>query len=49
MEENRKIWDFKLSEKDMHAISDMDIGYSEIIDHSKACTAKWLNNWKIHE
>lgn len=49
MEENINIWDFELSEKDMHTISGMDIGYSEIIDHSKACTAKWLNEWKIHE
>ena len=49
MEENINIWDFELSEKDMHTISSMDIGHSEIIDHSSACTAKWLNNWKIHE
>lgn len=49
MIENRQIWDFELNEKDMHTISVMDIGYSEIINHNSACTAKWLNEWKIHE
>lgn len=49
MIENRGIWDFELSEKDMRTISAMDIGYSEIINHNSACTAKWLNEWKIHE
>ena len=49
MEENRNIWDFELSEKDMKTISGMDIGHSEIINHSSACTVKWLNEWKIHE
>jgi len=49
MIENRQIWDFELNEKDMHTISAMDIGYSEIINHNSACTAKWLNEWKIHE
>jgi 2,5-diketo-D-gluconate reductase A len=49
MKENINIWDFELSEQDMKAISGMDIGYSEIIDYSNACTSKWLNGWKIHE
>lgn len=49
MIENRQIWDFELNEKDMHTISAMDIGYSEIINHNSACTAKWLNEWKIYE
>lgn len=47
--ENMDIWDFKLSETDMRAIEGLDQGYSEIVDHHKACTAKWLNEWKIHE
>ena len=47
--ENMDIWDFKLSETDMKAIEGLDQGYSEIVDHHKACTAKWLNEWKIHE
>ena len=49
MEENLNIWDFTLSEEDMNAIATLDLGHSEIIDHSLAETAKWLNGWKIHE
>ena len=49
MQENMNIWDFELKEQDMKTISCMDIGYSEIINHRSACTAKWLNGWKIHD
>lgn len=49
MEENLNIWDFELSEEDMRAISALDLGHSEIIDHSSAETAQWLNGWKIHD
>lgn len=49
MEENLDIWDFTLSDEDMKAISLLDKGHSEIIDHSAAETAKWLNGWKIHD
>lgn len=49
MEENLNIWDFALSDEDMNAISALDLGHSEIIDHSAAETAKWLNGWKIHD
>lgn len=49
MEENLDIWDFTLSDEDMAAINALDIGHSEIIDHSSAETAKWLNSWKIHD
>lgn len=49
MEENLNIWDFTLSDEDMEAIASLDLGHSEIIDHSTAETAKWLNGWKIHE
>lgn len=49
MEENLNIWDFTLSDEDMVAISALDLGHSEIIDHSAAETAKWLNGWKIHD
>ncbi len=49
MEENLNIWDFTLSDEDMEAIDSLDLGHSEIIDHSTAETAKWLNGWKIHE
>ncbi len=47
--QNLNIWDFKLSKEDMKAISALDLGHSEIIDHSAADTAKMLNSWKIHE
>ena len=49
MEENFDIWDFRLSDEDMKAIGMLDLGHSEIIDHSTADTAKFLNGWKIHE
>lgn len=49
IEENLNIWDFKLSDEDMDAIAALDLGHSEIIDHSVADTAKFLNGWKIHE
>ena len=49
MVENLNIWDFSLSDGDMSAIAALDLGHSEIIDHSLAETAKFLNGWKIHE
>ena len=49
IEENLNIWDFQLSEEDYAAINALDLGHSEIIDHSLAETAKWLNGWKIHD
>ena len=49
MEQNLDIWDFTLSAEDMAAIGQLDLGHSEIIDHSAAETAKWLNGWKIHD
>ena len=49
MEENFNIWDFALSDEDMAAIAKLDLGRSEIIDHSAAETAQSLNSWKIHD
>lgn len=49
MEENFSIWDFALREEDMTAVAALDLGRSEIIDHSTAETAKFLNSWKIHD
>ena len=49
MEENFNIWDFTLSDEDMAAIAKLDLGHSEIIDHSTAETAQFLNGWKIHD
>ena len=49
MEENLDIWDFTLSAEDMEEIGKLDLGHSEIIDHSAPETAKFLNSWKIHD
>ncbi len=49
IEENINIWDFQLNDEEMAAISSLDLGSSQIIDHSSAETAKWLNGWKIHD
>ena len=49
MEENLNIWDFTLSKEDMAAIAGLDLGRSEVIDHSAAETARFLNGWKIHD
>lgn len=49
MAENLDIWDFSLTEKEMAAITGMDIGHSEIIDHRCFVTARQLNSVKIHE
>ena len=49
MEENFNIWDFNLSDADMAAIAKLDLGRSEIIDHSTVESARFLNGWKIHD
>ncbi|MEI0798062.1 aldo/keto reductase [Brachyspira intermedia] len=48
MEENINIWDFKLDKEDIESIAKLDIGYSKIIDHTSYKTAKFLNEYKIH-
>lgn len=48
MDENRSIWDFSLTPKEMAAIAGMDIGHSEIIDHRCYATVRQLNSVKIH-
>lgn len=49
IEENINVFDFQLSDEDMAAISAMDIGHSETIDHFSPMAAKWLNGYKIHD
>lgn len=48
MEENIDIWDFELSKEDVDIISTMDIGHSEIVDHSDPEFVKMLNGMNIH-
>lgn len=47
--ENLDIWDFKLSQEDMDKIAKMDLGHSEIIEHSSPEVVKFLHGAKIHE
>lgn len=47
--ENTDIFDFSLTEAEMTRIESLDLGYSEIIDHSNPLTEKWLTEWKIHD
>lgn len=49
MEENIAVWDFSLDGDDMKKIAALDIGHSEIVDHSDPAFVKMINNWKIHE
>ncbi len=48
MEQNFAIWDFALSEDDMQKIAQLDLGHSEIVDHSDPAFVKMLHNLKIH-
>lgn len=48
MEQNMDIWDFALSEEDMAEIAKLDIGHSEIVDHSSPAFVKMLHGMKIH-
>lgn len=49
MEQNIDIWDFELSNEDMDEISKLDIGHSEIVDHSDPGFVKMLHSMRIHE
>ena len=49
MEQNLDIWDFTLSDEDMAKIADMDIGHSEIVDHSDPKFVQMLHQLKVHE
>lgn len=46
--ENIDIWDFELSQEDMDKIAIMDLGHSEIVDHSNPEFVKYLHSAKIH-
>lgn len=49
IEQNMNIWDFQLSDEDMVEIAKLDIGHSEIVDHSDPAFVKMLHNLKVHE
>ena len=49
MEQNMDIWDFQLSSEDMAEIAGLDIGRSEIVDHSDPNFVQMLHQMRIHE
>ena len=49
MEQNIDIWDFQLSDGDMAEIAKLDIGHSEIVDHSDPKFVQMLHQVKVHE
>ena len=49
MEQNIDIWDFTLSDEDMAEIAKLDIGRSEIVDHSDPNFVQMLHSMKIHD
>lgn len=49
MEQNLDIWDFELSKEDMDAVSKLDLGHSEIVDHGNPQFVKRLHELKIHQ
>lgn len=48
MEQNIDIWDFQLSDEDMEEIAKLDIGHSEIVDHSDPGFVRMLHSMRIH-
>ena len=49
MEQNIDIWDFTLSAGDMAEIAKLDIGHSEIVDHSDPKFVQMLHQVKVHK
>lgn len=49
IEQNIDIWDFTLSDEDMSEITKLDIGHSEIVDHSDPNFIKMIHGMKIHD
>ena len=48
MEQNMDFWNFALSEEDMAAIAKLDLGHSEIVEHTNPEFVKLLHTMKIH-
>lgn len=49
MTENLDIFDFELTAQEMERIAGMDIGHSEIVDHSDPKFVQMLHQMKIHQ
>lgn len=49
IKENIDIWDFTLTEEEMNKIAALDIGHSEIVDHSNPVFIKNMKGYRIHE
>ena len=49
MEQNLAIWNFQLSDEDMAEIAKLDIGHSEIVNHSDPKFIQMLHQLKLHE
>ena len=49
IQQNFNIWDFTLDSDDMEKIAVLDIGHSEIADHSDPAFIKRINEMKIHD
>lgn len=49
MEQNLDIWDFALTDADMAGIAKLDVGRSEIVNHSDPGFVKMLHGLKIHD
>lgn len=49
MEQNMNVWDFTLSDADMAEIAKLDVGHSEIVDHSSPVFVKMLHTMKVHD
>lgn len=49
IEQNMDIWDFELSADEMAKITALDLGKSEIVDHSDPVFIKMIHSLKLHE
>ena len=49
IEQNLAVWDFELTDEDMAEIAKLDIGHSEIVDHSDPSFVRMLHSMKVHD
>lgn len=49
MEQNFDVWDFTLDDSDMEKIAALDLGKSEIVDHTDCGFIKMLHELKVHD